>query len=64
MYSIAVSVGAAALLFVLLVIVYRLVKPQNLQSNEDGKRSIQSKGKDIAELNAGRFCRSYVFGVI
>lgn len=47
MYSVTVSVGTAALLFVLLVMVCLLVRRRNLQSNKDVKRCIQSKGKHI-----------------
>ncbi|XP_053088875.1 steroid 21-hydroxylase [Pangasianodon hypophthalmus] len=43
MYSIAVSVGAAVLLFILLVLVCHLVRQRNLRSNEDVKRSVQSE---------------------
>ncbi|XP_058235501.1 steroid 21-hydroxylase isoform X2 [Hemibagrus wyckioides] len=43
MYSVTVSVGTAALLFVLLVMVCLLVRRRNLQSNKDVKRCIQSK---------------------
>ncbi|XP_027005625.2 steroid 21-hydroxylase isoform X1 [Tachysurus fulvidraco] len=57
MYSVTVSVGAAALLFILLVMVCHLVRRRNQQSNKDVKRCIQP----TATVSKPLHCLSQLF---